>query len=218
MRPAVIAPILAAVLASGATVLLARSLDRPGGRSVPDPTVEDLRARLDGALRDLAAVRARLEEREGAARRPGTAPAPAGGGSEGSPADVPAVEGGADPPGPAPGAAPPEADAAGEEEPESRSDAQAREAARRLAPAAAERLRELGQWDDSVDVRQRWILTPEATLVNEFGKPDEIWLGESGAETWAYRVPTGEVDDAGRPLWKDVTLEIHRGRLVRVWN
>ena len=105
-----------------------------------------------------------------------------------------------------------------EDEEESDSQKQIRESALARTPAVTEKLREVYRWDESVALRQRWILTPEADVLSAFGKPDEVFGDVNGDERWNYRIPTGTTDDRGRPEWDDLTVVLCHGRLVRVYH
>jgi hypothetical protein len=83
------------------------------------------------------------------------------------------------------------------------------------SPELVERLRGLTRWDDNADVRRVWILAAEESVVGTFGKPDEVWVQDGGAEVWTYRTRTGAVDEDGEPEWQDILLMMNRGRLVR---
>jgi hypothetical protein len=212
MKQVLLASILAAAVASVATFLLTEALRPPAAPSspAPDPGVAALRASLEETRRELAALRASPPTMRDGVVLAGAAP--------GQPrTSVTAPE-----PGGAPGAEPaegvvfkvipPEEVAAGPDEPVRRDEP----SAITRAADVVQKLRGFSDWEDNADVRSRWILTPEDSVVREFGKPDEIYVQDSGVECWLYRVPMGTTDEDGNAEWDDVTLTLNRGRLVRV--
>ena len=99
------------------------------------------------------------------------------------------------------------------------------EPARREEPSAIARSTEVVQkilglsgWERNADVRSKWILVPEEKIVHEFGKPDHIWMQESGSENWIYKVPSGKTDEDGNQECEEIGIEIHRGRVVNAWD
>jgi hypothetical protein len=85
------------------------------------------------------------------------------------------------------------------------------------APELVDKIRGLADWDDRADLRSRWILVPEESIVHSFGKPDFVHVGDGGEENWVYRVPAG-TDEEGNTDWDDFTLVMNRGRLVRTYD
>lgn len=213
MKPMVLAAVLAGLLGSCLTLLLAPRI-RPAWAPPADPAVAELRAALEASRTEIAVLRARMEEWKaaGGGAGVGVPPVPAAGGAEGPPGEVPPQETVAAPA--VPEAAPP-AEAVEQVEEESEDRVLARESALRRSAAVLERLQEVRAWDRSNEVRQRWILASEEAVLAGFGKPDEIWVQDRGVETWIYRVPTGTVDEEGRAEWDDMTLDLNRGRLIR---
>ena len=209
------AALIAAILSSAATFLLSGLLRAPPPASSTDTPVAELRAALDATRRELAEIRKgsrTAETPEGAAAaaatpRPGGEPAKEAGRAPGAgvagkepvpAAEVPAVE---------------EAAGAFEEDP---ADRMQREFAAKRPGAQVERVRDAAGWEGNPEVRARWILLPEAEVVTAFGKPDEIYMQENGTESWIYRLPSAERDEDGNMGLDEITVDMNRGRLVRV--
>jgi hypothetical protein len=204
MRQTILAALLAAVAASALTLLLSTGMRPPAGAA----TTADFRAALADLVGEVAALR-----REMAGGR-GAAPAPV---FAASPGTVPAVAVGTSPPAAAAEETPAvEAAAVPAAEPEVMEVRREERSAIPRTQEVVERLRTLTNWEESAEIRKAWILAGEEQVVNAFGKPDEVWVQDGGAETWNYRTLTGTIDENGDPEWQDITLSMNRGRLVRV--
>jgi len=209
MKQTLLAALLAAIAASALTLLLTTGLSpAPAGA-----TAAEFKSALSELVGEVAALRREMAGGRAAAQAPVLAPVPG------------TAAAGADrlPPVPAPGApemtlaAPAEGEASAVPAPEEFLPPKERSALQRSAELA-DRIRGLSKWEDSAEIRGKWILASEEAVLNTFGKPDEIYIADSGAESWIFRTLTGERDEDGDPEWQDVTFELSRGRLVRVYD
>jgi hypothetical protein len=205
MKQTLFAALLAALAASALTFLLAGlrpAAPPPAAPAVPG--LAELAAEVAALRREMAIARTAVP-----ASGPAPAPAPAPAVAVPAPEETPAAA--AD--GPAPAGDIPEV------EPAEGMPAVVEERSVIVRPAeAVERLHAVTRWEKDAEVRRYWMLASEEAVVSQFGKPDEVSVADGGMEYWIYRTKSGEVDDDGSPIWRDVTLHMSRGRLVQAYD